>query len=93
MTRKLEDMLIVQYVSIASTIVYLYDLVLTFGAETELVWTTRSGRVGQYVFFFNRYSPILGLSVALLELNPFSAQLSDKTYVNFLYARTIVAAL
>lgn len=54
MTRKLEDMLIVQYVSIASTIVYLYDLVLTFGEETELVWTTRSGRVGQYVFFFVR---------------------------------------
>ncbi|CAG7851916.1 SubName: Full=Uncharacterized protein {ECO:0000313/EMBL:CCA76219.1} [Serendipita indica DSM 11827] len=83
LTTHLENIKIVQYVSIASAVVYSYDFALTFGAETQFLWMKRSGRIGRYLFLFTRYSPVIGLSLGLIELNPFTARLSDQTYVKF----------
>lgn len=79
MTTRLEIMTIVQYVSIAGAVVYLYDLALTFGAEIQFFWRARIGWVGRHLFLFTRYSPLLGFSAGLLDLNPFVAHLSDQT--------------
>lgn len=79
LTTHLENIKIVQYVSIASAVVYSYDFALTFGAETQFLWMKRSGRIGRYLFLFTRYSPVIGLSLGLIELNPFTARLSDQT--------------
>ncbi|CAG7851911.1 SubName: Full=Uncharacterized protein {ECO:0000313/EMBL:CCA77654.1} [Serendipita indica DSM 11827] len=74
----------------AGAAVYLYDFALTLAAEIQFFWTTRSAPVGRYLFLFTRYAPILGLSIGLIELNPFRLHLSDQMYVKSLFVRANV---
>lgn len=59
---------IVKYTAVSATSVFIYDYILTLPLEISLIWTRWGGWLGKFVFFYTRYSPIVGLPFLLVDL-------------------------
>lgn len=55
------------YTAFAATTVFLYDYALTLPSEITLTWTKWGGWLGKLVFFYTRYSPIIGFPIILFD--------------------------
>ncbi|KAH9919784.1 uncharacterized protein BXZ73DRAFT_104891 [Epithele typhae] len=62
------------YVSVAATVILIFDHLLTFGREVDFFWNRRvSGPT--LLFILNRYLPLMSKISSSLEFHPFPDQL------------------
>lgn len=59
---------IVHYAAVSAITVFIYDYILTLSLEISLMWTSWGGWLGKFVFFYTRYSPMIGLSLLIASL-------------------------
>ncbi|PVG03057.1 hypothetical protein CPB86DRAFT_811171 [Serendipita vermifera] len=60
-----------QYTVVAGFVVYAWDFVLTFPDELSYIWVkSRANLFTKFLFFVNRYGPVIGLLPVLHALNP-----------------------
>ncbi|KAG8688531.1 hypothetical protein FRC08_011391, partial [Ceratobasidium sp. 394] len=91
------DVLVTQYVSVASVGLLLYDHIITFQDEVALIWPAKFGLV-KAIFLFNRYfiSTWIAISVCMISgladfLTPFMCRywLISSVYLELITMQTI----
>lgn len=62
---------VIQYTSVAAAVTYCYDYTLTLEDEWRLFWKIGGSWIVRTIFIAVRYTPLAGLPLGLLSLNPF----------------------
>ncbi|CCA74025.1 hypothetical protein PIIN_07979 [Serendipita indica DSM 11827] len=59
---------VLRCIAVAGTTAFFYDYALTLQSEIRFIWASSGGWLGKSVFYYTRYTPVIGLPMALIEL-------------------------
>ncbi|CAG7853399.1 SubName: Full=Uncharacterized protein {ECO:0000313/EMBL:CCA74025.1}, partial [Serendipita indica DSM 11827] len=72
---------VLRCIAVAGTTAFFYDYALTLQSEIRFIWASSGGWLGKSVFYYTRYTPVIGLPMALIEL--FAPDLSTNMCVRY----------